>query len=129
MDSYSGSEPRNFISFHLGEENQDQPQQTLVENETAAPNTLPEAIESPRRTTIEEVHTSTEAVDQGSSQQQSSPSLSLMSRLFATDSSGSNESCGTCITCKMSQFNTCKLEEAAAKVHRGNSGSGTRKCQ
>ena len=32
-----------------------------------------------------------------------------MSRLFDTENSGSNESCGTYITCKMSQ-----LEEAAA---------------
>ena len=27
MDSYSGSEPRKFISFHLGEENNGQPAQ------------------------------------------------------------------------------------------------------
>ena len=49
-------------------------------------------------------------MDQGSSQQQASPSLVLISSRFATDSSGSNESCGTYITCKMSQ-----LEETAAK--------------
>ena len=49
-------------------------------------------------------------MDQGSSQQQASPNLSLISRFFATDSSASNESCGTYITCKMSQ-----LADAAAK--------------
>ena len=49
-------------------------------------------------------------MDQGSSHHQASPNLSLISRLFATDSSGSKKSCGTYITCKMSP-----LEEAAAK--------------
>ena len=44
------------------------------------------------------------------SQPQASPTVSVMSRLFGTESSGSNESCGTYIVCKMSQ-----LEEAAAK--------------
>ena len=34
MDSYSGSEPRKFISFHLGKENVGQPQQTSCEPES-----------------------------------------------------------------------------------------------
>ena len=49
-------------------------------------------------------------MDQGVAQLQQSPSQSLISRFFATDSSGSNESCGTYITYKMSQ-----MEEAAAR--------------
>ena len=51
-----------------------------------------------------------ESMDQGAVQLQQSPSESLISRFFATDSSGSNKSCGTYITCKMSQ-----MEEAAAR--------------
>ena len=51
-----------------------------------------------------------ESMDKGAAQLQQSPSQSLISRFFATDSSGSNESCGTYITCKMSQ-----MEEAAAR--------------
>ena len=49
-------------------------------------------------------------MDQGTPQLQRSPSQSLTSRFFGTDSSEPNESCGNYITCKMSQ-----LEEAAAK--------------
>ena len=51
-----------------------------------------------------------EPEDQGAEQLQQSPSPTLVSMFLATDSSGSTESCGTYITCKMSQ-----LEEAAAK--------------
>ena len=51
-----------------------------------------------------------EPEDQRAEQLQQSPSPTLISRFLATDSSGSTESCGTYITCKMSQ-----LEEAAAK--------------
>ena len=43
MDSYSGSEPRKFISFRLGKENIDQPQQTPVETEMA---TIPKQPET-----------------------------------------------------------------------------------
>ena len=110
MDSFSGSEPRKLISIRLGNENEDQPQQTLVEDETTTIPKQPEANETQRLTTPDEMHTRQESMDQGSSQQQAFPNLSLISRLFATDSSGSNESYGTYITCKMSQ-----LEEAAAK--------------
>ena len=93
MDLYSRSEPRKFVSFRLGKKNKDQPQQTPVENETATGTSQPEATERQRQTTIDEVHTRSEPMDQGSSQQQDSPSLSLISRLFATDSSESKESC------------------------------------
>ena len=48
-------------------------------------------------------------MDQGTPQLQRCPSQSLVSRFFGKDSSGSNESCGTYITCKMIQ-----MEEAAA---------------
>ena len=51
-----------------------------------------------------------EPEDQRAEQLQQSPSPTLVSRFLATDSSASTESCGTYITCKMSQ-----LEEAAAK--------------
>ena len=44
----------------------------------------------------------TETMDQESPQPQPSPSQSLISKFFATDSSGSNENCGTYITCKIS---------------------------
>ena len=110
MDSYSGSEPRKFISFHLGEEKNGQPTQE------------PESVES----TTESLQTSTERteevisadplpqqavpMDQRTPQLQCSPNQSLVSRIFGTDSSGSNDGCGTYITCKMSQ-----TEEAAAK--------------
>ena len=60
--------------------------------------------------TSSEASEQAEPMDQGSPRPQASPNLSLITRLFATHSSGSNESCGTYITCKMSQ-----LEEAAAK--------------
>ena len=92
MDSYSGSEPCKFISFHLGKENIGQPQQTSCEPE---PITIPEqlasnetlAIESPRLS----ISPATE-VDQEVTQPQHSPGPSMISRLFGTDSSGSNES-------------------------------------
>ena len=110
MDSYSGREPRKFISFHVGKENNDQPQQTPVETEMA---TIPEQTkmgETHQLITSSQANEHSEPMNKGSSRQQVSPNLSLLFRLFATDSSGSKESWGTYITCKMSQ-----LEEAAAK--------------
>ena len=110
MDSHSGSEPRKFLSFRLGKENKDQPQQTPVETEMS---TVPEQSETGgayQPITPNEMDDQREPMDEGFPQHQSSPNLSLVSRLFATDSSGSNGSCGTYITCKMSQ-----LEEAAAE--------------
>ena len=104
MDSYSGSEPRKFISFHLGKEDIGQPQQTSCDPEPIAnPEQLASdetpAIESPRPS----ISSATE-VDQEATQPQHSPGPSLVSRLFATDSSGSNESCETYITCKLNQL-------------------------
>ena len=60
-------------------------------------------------TSAEQPAQQTEPMDQGAPQLQRSHSQSLISRFFAIDSSGSNESCGTYITCKMSQ-----MEEAVA---------------
>ena len=92
MDSYSGSEPRKFISFHLGKENIGQPQQTSCEPE---PITSPKQLASNETLAIEtpglSISPATE-VDQEVTQPQHSPVPSLVSRLFATDSSGSNES-------------------------------------
>ena len=104
MDLYSGSEPRKFISFHLGKEDIGQPQQTSCDPE---PITNPEqlasdetlAIESPRLS----ISPATE-LDQEATLPQHSPGPSLVSRLFATDSSGSNESCETYLTCKLNQL-------------------------
>ena len=55
-----------------------------------------------------------EPMNQGSPQQQASPNQSLISRRFATDNSGSNESCGTYITCKMTQLDDAAAEEFTA---------------
>ena len=43
-------------------------------------------------------------VDQDVARLQQSPGPSLISRFFATDGSGSNQSCETCITCKLNQL-------------------------
>ena len=104
MDSYSGSEPRNFISFHLGKENIGLPQQTSCEPESI---TNPEQLASNETPAVEStglsISPATE-VDQEVTQPQQSPGPSLVSRFFATDSSGSNESCETYITCKLNQL-------------------------
>ena len=110
MDSYSGSEPRKFISFHFGKE------------KTAQPTREPESTEmttNPVQSGVEEAHElipavppteQTETMDLESLRLNRSPSQSLISLFFATDSSGSNENCGIYNTCKTSQ-----VEEAAAK--------------
>ena len=108
MDSYSGSKPRKFISFQLGEEKNGQPAQEsgITEPEDNFVQAVP--METNLVTPSEQSVQQAESMDQGAVQQ--SPSQSLISRFFATDNSGSNESCGTYITCKMSQ-----MEEAAAR--------------
>ena len=53
MDSYSGSEPRKIISFHLGEEINGQPRQTSTENETEPPSELTGVEADPGLTTTE----------------------------------------------------------------------------
>ena len=104
MDSYSGSEPRKFISFHLGKKNIGQPQQTSCEHESI---TNPEQLASNETLAIEStglsISPATE-VDQEVAQPQQSPGPSLVSRIVATDSSGSNERCETYITCKLNQL-------------------------
>ena len=110
MDSYSGSEPRKFISFHLGEEKNGQPTQGPEVIEPEGSSTQANVTETQVATQGEQPEQQVVAMDQGAAQLQQSPSQSLISRFFGTDSSGSNESCGTYITCKMTQ-----MEEAAAK--------------
>ena len=110
MDTYSGSEPRKFISFHLDKENNGQPQQTPTEIEVTTVAEQSDANTAAQSAIPDQEEPAQEPMDQGTSQPQASPTVSLMTRLFGSESSGSNESCGTYITCKMSQ-----LEEAAAK--------------
>ena len=110
MDTYSGSEPRKFISFRLDKENNGQPEQTPTEIETTTAAEQLDANTAPQSGTPDQENQAQEPMVQETSQLQTSPTVSVMSRLFGTENSGSNESCGTYITCKMSQ-----LEEAAAK--------------
>ena len=61
-------------------------------------------------TTNELLVAQAQSVEQTRQEKPDSPSPTLFSRLFGSESSGSNESCGTYITCKMSQ-----MEETAAR--------------
>ena len=110
MDSYSGSQPRKFISFQLGEGKNGQPTQDLKVIDTEDNSDQTAAMETNPTVSEEQSELQAEPEDQRAEQLQQSPSPTLVSRFLATDSSGSTESCGTYITCKMSQ-----LEEAAAK--------------
>ena len=110
MDTYSGSEPRKFISFRLDKENNGQPQQTPTEMETTTVTEQEDANTAPQSDIPDQEKQAQEPMVQETSQPQASPTVSVLSRFFGTESSGSNESRGTYITCKMSQ-----LEEAAAK--------------
>ena len=104
MDSYSGSEPRKFISFHLGKENIGQPQQPSCEPESIANPEQSASNETPAIESTELSISPATEVDQEVTQPQQSPSPSLVFRFFATDSSGSNESCETYITCRLNQL-------------------------
>ena len=110
MDSYSGSERRKFFSFHLGEEKNGQPAQEPEAMEPEGSSTQAIIMDTEVVSPTERSEQQAVAMDQGATQLQQSPSQSLISQFFGTDSSGSNESCGTYITCKMSQ-----MEQAAAK--------------
>ena len=110
MDFYSGSEPHKFISFHLGEEINGQPRQTSTENETKPPSEHTGVEADPGLTTIDTPIASTQPEELTGQDKSKSPSVSLISRLFGSESSGSNESCGTYITCKMN-----RIEEAVAR--------------
>ena len=110
MDSYSGSQPRNFISFQLGERENGQPTQDPKVLESEDNSARPTPMETDPTVSAAEPVLHVEPEDQRSEQLQQSPSPSLVSRFLATDSSGSNESCGTYITCKMAQ-----MEETAAR--------------
>ena len=104
MDSYSGSELRKFIYFHLGNKIIGQPQQTSCEPESITNAKQLASNETPAtESTGLSISPATE-VDQDVAQPQQSPGPSLVSRFFATDSSGSNESCETYITCKLNQL-------------------------
>ena len=110
MDSYSGSQPRKLIFFQLGEEKNGQPTQDPKAIETEDNSDQTAAMETNPIVSDEQSVLQAEPEDQRAEQLQQSPSPTLISRFLATDSSGSTESCGTYITCKMSQ-----LEEAAAE--------------
>ena len=79
MDSHSGSEPREFISFHLGKKKFGQPHQTSCELESI---TNPEQLASNETPAIEStglsISPATE-VDQEVAQPQQSPGPSLVS--------------------------------------------------
>ena len=104
MDSYSGSKLRKFTSFRLGKENDGRQLETSIETD------MEPCLE--QRTTVETyvIEPTGHDVDQdrqaclGTLQLQETHGQSLISRFFATDSSGSNESCETNITCKMNQL-------------------------
>ena len=113
MDSYSGSEPRKFIFFHLGEEINGQPRQTSTENETEPPSEHTGVEADPGLTTIDTPIASTQPGELTGQDESKSPSVSLISRLFGSESSGSNESCGTYITCKMNQMKEAVARESA----------------
>ena len=93
----------NFF-FHLGEENSGQPQQTSNDPESTpfleqlATNDTP--IIEPSSIDIRQANQG----DQEAIQPHHSPGPSIISRFFATDSSGSNESCETYITWKWNQL-------------------------
>ena len=123
MDIYSGREPRKFISFRLDKENNGQPQQTPTEIETTTISEQLDANTAPQSDIPDQESQAQEPMDQETSQPQVSPTVSVMSRLFGTESSGSNESCGTYITCKMSQ-----IEEAAAKEFTEVAATAEREC-
>ena len=110
MDLYSGSEPSKYFSFHIGKEKNDQPTQEPVSVGVVANPIQTDVMEAEDFASIQQPVQQTERMDQGLPQLQRSPSQSLISRFCATDSSGSDGSCGTYITCKMSQ-----TEKAAAK--------------
>ena len=111
MDSYSGSESRNFISFHLGKEKNDQPTQEPESAESTTEQLQTSAERTEEFDSADPLPQQAVPMDQGIPQLQRSPSQSLFSRYFGTDSSDSNKSCGTYFTCKMSQ-----MDEAAANA-------------
>ena len=111
MDSYSGSELCKFTSFHLDKKKLANRHKSLKVLNLQLSHFKP-VLSGQKRLFLltQKDPQQTVPMDQGTPQLECSPSQSLLSQFFGTDSSGSIESCGTYITYKMSQ-----MEEAAAK--------------
>ena len=82
MDSYSGSEPRKFISFHLGKEKNSQCEQAFASTEMATDPVQSDVRETHEITPTVQPTEQTELIDQGSPPLQLPPSQSLISRFF-----------------------------------------------
>ena len=75
MDTYSGSEPRNFNSFRLDKENNGQPQQTPTEIETTTVAEQLDANTAPQSDTPDQENQAQAPMDQETSQPQASPTV------------------------------------------------------
>ena len=109
MDSYSGCEPRKFIFVHLSDETTCQFTQTPTETGLVPPFDQLDSVVPPQPTASSRTNGQTQEWDKRAHELHHSPNPSLISRYFGSDSSDSNESCGTYITCKMRQ-----IEEVAS---------------
>ena len=94
MDSFAGSEPRIFISFRLDREKTGQPVQDS--SNTIATPASPSSPEehSTNPASGDNTNQQGEPMDAESTQPQTPVDPASLSRLLATDSSGSGESCG-----------------------------------
>ena len=77
METYSGSEPRKFISFRLDKENNGQPQQTPTEIETTTVAEQLDANTAPQAGIPDQENQAQEPMVQETSQPQGSPTVSL----------------------------------------------------
>ena len=94
MDSFAGSEPRNFISFRLDKEKTGQPVQDSSNTiaTPASPSSPDEHSTNPA--SGDKTNQQGEPMDAESTQPQTPVDPASLSRLLASDSSGSGESCG-----------------------------------
>ena len=101
MDSFAGSAPRNFISFRLDKEKTGQPVQDS--SNTIATPTPPSSLDehSTNPASGDNTNQQSEPMDAESTQPQTPVDPASLSRLLATDSSGSGESCGAYFARKM----------------------------
>ena len=93
MDSFAGNEPRNFISFRLDKEKTGQPVQDSS-NTTATP--IPTSTPDERNTNPSSggnTNPQSEPMDPESTQPKTPVDPPTLSRVLATDSSVSGESC------------------------------------
>ena len=104
----------NLFFFHLGEETNGQPRQIPIVSATEPRNEQPSLEVAPGLTTSERPMAQAQSVEQTRQKKPDSLSPTLFSRLFGSESSGSNESCGTYITCKMSQMEETVAREFSA---------------